>query len=215
MVRWPCSSSAGGWHFEVLPSFARSCPKPCVCAPLRENLEVVSSTVVSAMVRCWVMNFGFRLVRRADFSGRFLGLRILRAACIVEVTVRARQALEHDWEAGHRLASSPVERTGEQATGRVDVPGEAHYGLYKQKVAAASLTVASQHTPFLTERCVGSPLEKWEKDNPVFQIFVRDLMGKSVSLRVPSQITGDELSLAVSVATGVPLEFFLLNNRRT
>ena len=35
-------------------------------------------------------------------------------------------------------------------------------------------------------------------------------MGKSVSLRVPSRITGDELSLAVSFATGVPFEFFYL-----
>ena len=60
----------------------------------------------------------------------------------------------------------------------------------------------------MTERCVGSPLEKWEKDDSVFHIFVRELMGKSVSLRVPSQITGDELSLAVSDATGVPLQFF-------
>ena len=69
-------------------------------------------------------------------------------------------ALEHDWEAGHRLASSPAEGTGEQATGRVDVPGEAHNGIFEQKVAAASLTAAWQHTPVLTARCVGSLLEK-------------------------------------------------------
>ena len=119
-------------------------------------------------------------------------------------------ALEHAWEAGHRLASSPAEGTGEQATRRVDVPGEAHNGIFEQQVAAASLTAAWQHTPVLTARCVGSPLDKWEKDNPVSRIFVRDLMGKSVSLRVPSQVAGDELSLAVSVATGVPLEFFYL-----
>ena len=119
-------------------------------------------------------------------------------------------APEHDWEAKNRVASSPAVGTGEQATGRVDVPGEAHNGIFKQKVAAASLSAASQHTPVLTERCVGSPLEKWEKDNPVSRIFVRDLMGKSVSLWVPSRITRDELSLAVSVATGVPLEFFYL-----
>ena len=58
-------------------------------------------------------------------------------------------ALEHDWEAGHRLSSSPAEGTEEQATGRVDVPGEAHNGIFKQKVATASLTAASQHTPVL------------------------------------------------------------------
>ena len=118
--------------------------------------------------------------------------------------------IEHDWEAGHRLAGSPAEGTAEQATGRVDVPGEAHKGIVKQTVAAASLTAASQETPVLTARSFGSPLEKWEKDNPVSQIFVRDLMGKSVSLWVQSRITGDELTLAVSVATGVPLEFFYL-----
>ena len=98
----------------------------------------------------------------AHICGHVLGLRIQRAACIVEVTVRARQAPEYDWEAGHRLASSPAEGTGEQATGRVDVPGEAH-GIFKQKIAAASLTAASQHTPVLTARCVGSPLEQWKK----------------------------------------------------
>ena len=118
--------------------------------------------------------------------------------------------IEHDWEAGHRLASSPAEGTGEQATGRVDVPGEAHNCIFKQKVAAASLTAASQQTPVLTARSFGSPLEKWEKDNPVSRIFVRDLMGKSVSLWVQSRITVGELTLAVSVAEGVPLEFFYL-----
>ena len=50
----------------------------------------------------------------------------------------------------------------------------------------------------------------WEKDSSLFQIFVRDLIGKSVSLRVPSQITGDELSITVSDATGVPPEFSYL-----
>ena len=72
--------------------------------------------------------------------------------------------IEHDWEAGHRLASSPAEGTGEQATtGRVDVLGEHHNGIFKQKVAAASLTAASQQTPVLTERSFGLPLEKWGK----------------------------------------------------
>ena len=44
----------------------------------------------------------------------------------------------------HRLSSSPAEGTGEQATGRVDVPGEARNGIFKQKVAAALLAAASQ-----------------------------------------------------------------------
>ena len=143
-------------------------------------------------------------------SGRVLGLRICRAARIVEVTVCARrQALVYEWEAGHRLASSPAVGTGEQATGRVDVPGEAYNELYKQKVAAAPVTVALQHASVLTER-YGGCVDKWEKDSSLIQIFVRDLFGKSVSLRVPSQVTGGELSIAVSGVTGVPPEFFYL-----
>ena len=97
-------------------------------------------------------------------SGHVLGLRIQRAARIVAVTVRARQALVYEREAGHRLASSSAVGTGEQATGRVDVPGEAHNELYKQNVAAAPLSVALQHASVLTER-YGGCLEKWEKDS--------------------------------------------------
>ena len=48
----------------------------------------------------------------AHICGHVLGLRIVRAARIVEVTVRARQALENEWEAGHRHASSPAVGTG-------------------------------------------------------------------------------------------------------
>ena len=53
--------------------------------------------------------------------------------------------IEHDWEAGHRLASSPAEGTGSKA----------HNGIFKQKVAAALLTAASQQTPVLTARSFG------------------------------------------------------------
>ena len=141
----------------------------------------------------------------AHICGHVLGLRILRAARIVEVTVRARQAPEYDWEAGHRLASSPAVGTGEQATGRVDVPGEAYNELYKQKVC----TVALQHATVLTER-YGGCVDKCEKDSSLIPIFVRDLFGKSVSLRVPSQVTGGELSTTVSGVTGVLPEFFHL-----
>ena len=85
-----------------------------------------------------------------DVNGEFESEQHCSAAAASECVF----ALEHDWEAGHRLASSPAASTGEQATGRVDVPGGAH-GIFEQKVAAASLTAAWQ--------CVGSPLEKWEK----------------------------------------------------
>ena len=114
-----------------------------------------------------------------------------------------------EWEAGHRLASSPAVRTGEQATGRVDVPGEAYIELYKQKVAAAPVTVALQQATVLTER-YGGCVDKWEKDSSLIPIFVRDLFGKSMSLRVPSQVTGGELSTTVSGVTGVPPDFFYL-----
>ena len=140
-------------------SVAKLCPAQsrAFVLPFVKDLEVVSSTVVSAMVRCRVINSGFLQVRCAVTSGRVLGLRIFRAACIVE---------------------------GDRTGGR---PGEAHDGLYKQKVAAASFTVALQHAPVLTERCGGSSLEKCEKDSSVFQIFVRDrLCGFPAKLLVMS-----------------------------
>ena len=95
-------------------------------------------------------------------GGHVLGLRTQRAARIVELTVRARQALVHEREAGHRLASSPAVGSGEQATGRVDVPGEARNELYKQNVAAAPFPVALQHASVLTER-YGGCLESGKK----------------------------------------------------
>ena len=85
-------------------------------------------------------------------SGHVLGLRIVLIARIVEVTMSARQALESRWEVGHRLASSPAVGTGVQATGLVDVPGEAYTELYMQKVAAAPCTATLQQASALSER---------------------------------------------------------------
>ena len=143
----------------------------------------------------------------AHIYGHVLGLRIVLTARIVEVTVCARQALESQWEAGHRLASSPAVGTGVQATGRVDVPGEAYTELYMQKVAAAPCTATLQQASALSERYGGGQVGK---DSFSIPIFVRDLSGKTLSLQVSSQVTGGELSTTVSGVTGVPPDFFYL-----
>ena len=51
-------------------------------------------------------------------SGHVLGLRIVLITRIVEMTMCARQALESQWEAGHRLASSPAVSAGDRTGGR-------------------------------------------------------------------------------------------------
>ena len=137
--------------------------------------------------------------------GHVLGLRIVLTARIVEVTMCARQALQSQWEAGHRLASSPAVGTGDQATGRVDVPGEASSEHYMLKVAAASCT---QQASVLSERYGG--VDKLKRDSLLIPIFVRNLSGKTLSLQVTSQVTGGELSTIVSGVTGVPPDFFYL-----
>ena len=139
-------------------------------------------------------------------SGHVLGLRIVLITRIVEMTMCARQALESQSEAGHRLASSPAVGTGVQATGRVDVPGEAYTELYMQKVAAAPCTATLQASA-LSERYGGGQVGK---DSFSIPIFVRDLSGRTLSLRVSSQITGGDLSTTVSGVTGVPPDFFYL-----
>ena len=140
-------------------------------------------------------------------SGHVLGLRIVLFARIVEMTMCARQALESQWEAGHHLASSPALGTGVQATGRVDVPGEAYTELYMQKVVAIPRTATLQQASALSERYGGGHVGK---DSFSIPIFVRDLSGRTLSLRVSSQITGGDLSTTVSGVTGVPPDFFYL-----
>ena len=142
-----------------------------------------------------------------SLHGHVLGLRIVLTARIVEMAMCARQAFESQREAGHRLASSPAVGTGVQATGRVDVPGEASDELHMLKVAAAPCTTNLQQASALSERYGGGPVGK---DSFSIQIFVRDLSGKTLSLQVSSHATGSELFFTVSGITGVPPEFFYL-----
>ena len=171
-------------------------------APLKSALTMFTAVLSSSSSRA-----------AAHICGHVLGLRIVRAARIVEVTVRARLARPslrwNEWEAGHRLASSPVVGTGEQATGRVDVPGEASSERCMLKVAAAPCTVALQQATVLPER-YGGCVDKLERDSLLIPIFVRNLSGKTLSLQVSSQVTGGELSTTVSGVTGVPPDFFYL-----
>ena len=78
-----------------------------------------------------------------------------------------------------------------------------------QKVAAAPGTVALQQATVLLER-YGGCVDKLERDSLLIPIFVRDLSGKTLSLQVPSQVTGSELSTTVSGVTGVSPDFFYL-----
>ena len=75
--------------------------------PFAKDLEDVSSTVVSAMVRCQVMNSGFRRVRRADISGSVLGLRFDEALKPHredgQVAAGGLSVKRGPWETGFRL----------------------------------------------------------------------------------------------------------------
>ena len=98
---------------------------------------------------------------------------------------------------------------GDQASGRVDVPREAHNGDIQQIVAAAISAAASPLLPLLSVPHFGSSCEIWEKDckadtNRVCRVFVRALTGKSMSHWVGPRTTGEEMELTVSQKTGVP-----------
>ena len=115
----------------------------------------------------------------AHICGHVLGLRIAKAARIVEMTVRARHALESQWEAGHRLASSPAVGTGEQATGRVDVPGEAYTELYMQKVAAKQLLCLKGMVVVWTS---------WKETAYRFQFLCETSLAKHCLSRFPAKL---------------------------
>ena len=166
----------------------------------------IREAAVSAFVNACAA-VSFLAAASVSLHGHVLGLRIVLTARIVEMAMCARQAFESQREAGHRLASSPAVGTGVQATGRVDVPGEASDELHMLKVAAAPCTTNLQQASALSERYGGGPVGK---DSFSIQIFVRDLSGKTLSLQVSSRATGSELFFTVSGITGVPPEFFYL-----
>ena len=190
-----CAAAAFGMTIALVVLYCGLCA--------RSGIRVAA---VSAFVNACAAA-SFLAAASVSLHGHVLGLRIVLTARIVEMAMCARQAFESQREAGHRLASSPAVGTGVQATGRVDVPGEASDELHMLKVAAAPCTTNLQQASALSERYGGGPVGK---DSFSIQIFVRDLSGKTLSLQVSSHATGSELSITVSGITGVPPEFFYL-----
>ena len=100
MVRWPCSSRAGGWHFEVWPSFARQLPKAVRLCSLSRK---ISRTFLP--LSC-LASVGYDV---PILVGSVLGLQF-------------DEALKPHREDGQFAAGSLSVGNGYQASGRVDVP---------------------------------------------------------------------------------------------
>ena len=102
------------------------------------------------------------------------------------------------WEGESLLAGNSPAGTGEQATGRVDVPGE------KQIVAAAAAAASGCAPPQ-----VKVETETW-------QVLVTTLTGRSaVALQVSNSISRDCLVCLLAEKTKVPAgSFYLLRNGR-
>ena len=101
------------------------------------------------------------------------------------------------WEGESLLAGNSPASTGEQATGRVDVPGE------KQIVAAAA-AAASGCAP---------PVVKVETET--WQVLVTTLTGRSVALQVSNSISRHCLDCLLAERVGVPVSsFYVLRNVR-
>ena len=88
------------------------------------------------------------------------------------------------WEGESLLAGNSPAGTGEQATGRVDVPGE------KQIVAAAAAAASSCAPPQ-----VKMETETW-------QVLVSTLTGRSVALQVSNSISRHRLDCLLAVMAG-------------
>ena len=102
------------------------------------------------------------------------------------------------WEGESLLAGNSPAGTGEQATGRVDVPGE------KQIVASAAAAAASSCAP---------PQVKMETET--WQVLVSTLTGRSVALQVSNSISRHRLDCLLAERVGVPVgSFHVLRNGR-
>ena len=101
------------------------------------------------------------------------------------------------WEGESLLAGNSPAGTGEQATGRVDVPGE------KQIVAAAAAAATSCSPPV-----VNVETETW-------QVLVRTFTGRSVALQVSNSLSGHCLDCLLAERVGFPVgSFYVLRNAR-
>ena len=159
--------------------------------------------IQEAAAACLLLAFAWFLVY---FVGRqlqpaactFAGMLVLKVSDVVGPVVEGLFAFGclFEWEGESLLAGNSPVGTGEQATGRVDVPGE------KQMGAAAAAAAAS-----------GCPPPQVQMENETWQILVTSLSGRSVALQVSLCISHDCLVDLLADRTGVPAgSFYLLRN---
>ena len=105
-----------------------------------------------------------------------------------------------DWEGESLLAGNSPAGTGEQATGRVDVPGE------KQIVAAPAAATAAAS---------GCAPPQVKVETETWQVLVTTLTGRSVALQVSNSISRDCLVCLLAEKIRVPAgSIYLLRNGR-
>ena len=161
--------------------------------------------IQEAAAACLLLAFAWFLV---FFVGRqlqpaactFAGMFVLKVSEIVGSVVDGLFAFGclDEWEGESLLAGNSPVGTGEQATGRVDVPGEKQMGA-----AAAAAAVAAS----------GCPPPQVQMENETWQILVTSLSGRTVALQVSLSISHDCLVDLLADRTGVLAgSFYLLRN---
>ena len=102
-MRWPSSSRAGGVGIlKCCQALSAASQSRAFVLPFALGIEDVSSTVVSAMGRCRVMNFRFHRVRRADIDGVFWDFGSMRR-CSLTRRMGMLPLVACPWETGCRL----------------------------------------------------------------------------------------------------------------
>ena len=168
--------------------------------------------IQEAAAACLLLAFAWLLVffvgwqpqpAACSFAGTLVGCcerHLLKVNDVVGSAVEGLFAYGclYEWEGESLLAGNSPVGTGEQATGRVDVPGEKQMGA-----AAAAATVAAS----------GCAPPQVKVENETWQILVTSLSGRSVALQVSFSISHDCLVNLLAERTGVPAgSFYLLRN---
>ena len=151
--------------------------------------------IQEAAAACHVLAFALFLVyvvgRQLQPAARtFAGMLVLNVSEIGASLVEGLFAFGclDEWEGESLLAGNSPVGTGEQASGRLDVPGEKQIGA----AAAAAAAAAS-----------GCPPPQVQNENETWQILVTSLSGRSVSLQVSLSIDHDCLVDLLADRTGV------------
>ena len=155
-----------------------------------------------------------------EVCGLVLGLRVF-CACTTALVVHARDilgfqsfeyvldgfiALEFDGMDRQVLAGSLFSGTGEQASGRVDVPGKDT----QQQAAAASMVSGLCLEATKGVQICQSLQESTALPVTSCSVLVRSLSGRTLVCSLPAGFTVDELECCVSENTAVPRSSFFL-----